>query len=143
MHGIEFKVVSEEYCDSEEISKLRTSVSRSFYAFFHHIKDIWRSLKWENKTLIDEMNHEKLKRVLNNTDEYSNIYPNFMLLRENRVKADYKLYQIIDKKISDEKIAEEMLKVLDALIEEFDECDHNKAQEQIIAYLRPQGEIIS
>ncbi len=139
MRGIEFREVSAEYRDSVEISKLRTSISRAYYALYHHIKEKWRELGWETQFL-SVVQHDKLKDILNNIDEYSSIYSNFDMLQKSRRNADYILRQSMDSNIERRQIPNEALKALDAATKQFNECDHAVAKEQIIEYRRRTGQ---
>jgi uncharacterized protein (UPF0332 family) len=133
MRGIEFKKVSEEYNQSSEICKLRTAMSRAYYALYHHIKQTWIDADW-NPCTVNDVQHDRLLRVLRRAHVYQGVADSFDKLVSFRRQADYMLEKREDNRIKEEELASESLIILDAGIEMFDDCDHIQGRKQINDY---------
>lgn len=138
MNGIDFLNVCNEYCLCSEIEKLRTSISRSYYALHHHILQKWESIGW-GKGYIKEVgsSRKRFLRYVRTAPTYVRIHRFMHQLTNFRDEADYQLQDKKDECIIRENIAKSANELCKTAIAEFNSCDHNRANKELRKNLPP------
>jgi len=92
MEGKDFLELAKKLQNSDDEASRRTSVSRSYYAIFNHVKDFLKNNGIKLPYAAEA--HEKAQQYLSNSgiDEAVDLADDLDNLRRNRNDADYELH---------------------------------------------------